>query len=85
MTNFKGKTIEGWKLTAALRYLAIDFKTKQAKCEAFFKMFDPDSLYDRDQNVLEIQARGCQRTVGAIRRQLSQQRKGVGIFFATVA
>lgn len=46
----KGKTIEGWMLTAALRYLAIDFKTKQAKCEAFFKMFDPDSLYDRVQN-----------------------------------
>jgi hypothetical protein len=49
--EFKGKTIKGWMLTAALRYLAIDFKTKQAKCEAFFKMFDPDSLYDRDPNV----------------------------------
>jgi hypothetical protein len=48
--EFKGKTIDGWMLAAALRYLAIDFKTKQAKCEAFCKMFDADSLYDREQN-----------------------------------
>jgi hypothetical protein len=37
-------------LKAAKRHLDIDFKTKQAKCEAFQKMFDADSLYDRDQN-----------------------------------
>jgi hypothetical protein len=49
--EFKGKTIEGWMLAGAQRYLAIDFKTKQAKCEEFRKIFDPDSLYDRDPNV----------------------------------
>jgi hypothetical protein len=48
--EFKGKIIEGWMLAGAQRYLAIDFKTKQAKCEAFQRMFDADSLYDRDQN-----------------------------------
>ena len=48
--KFQEYVDDDWMLTSALRYLAIDFKSKQAKCEAFFKMFDPDSLYDRDQN-----------------------------------